>query len=59
LQLTSRLAAARAECQERAAVYWLTFILNQFTAAPAYKQVCYPILGPGLWQADVGGISFT
>jgi hypothetical protein len=23
------------ECQERAAVNWLTFISNQFTAAPA------------------------
>jgi len=36
-----------AECQERAAGNWLTFIPNQFTAAPAYKQVSYTILGPG------------
>jgi hypothetical protein len=35
------------ECQERAAANWLTFIPNQFTAAPAYKQVSYAILGPG------------
>ena len=47
LRTTSRLAAARAECHERAAVNWLTFIRNQFTAAPAYKQVSYTILGPG------------
>jgi hypothetical protein len=46
-QLTSRLAAARAECQERAAANWLTFIHNQFTAAPAQIKVNYPILGPG------------
>ena len=30
-----RFAAARAERQERAAVNWLTFNPNQFTAAPA------------------------
>ena len=47
LRTTSRLAAARAECQERAAANWLTFIHNQFTAAPAQIKVCYSILGPG------------
>jgi hypothetical protein len=35
------------ERQERAVVNWLTFIPNQFTAAPAYKQVSYAIFGPG------------
>jgi hypothetical protein len=57
LRTTSRLAAARAERQERAAVNWLTFIPNQFTAAPAQIKVRYPILGPGCGKPMLHAVS--
>jgi hypothetical protein len=39
----------------RAAVKWLTFLSNQFTAALAEKQVSILETTPGLHNADVVG----
>ena len=53
LRLTSRLAAARAECQERACRKLVNFYSKPIYGGTSIKASQLFHLRPGLWQADI------